>query len=226
MTELKISPEFAKAFIKAQSEMTNPKKDSENPYFKSKYADLGAVRDASLPALNNNGIGVLQATTDCDVKTILLHESGEMLDIGCSTKILYGKPNDPQAQGSGITYARRYGLQSILTLAAEDDDGNKGAEQPKTDKQKLGNIADDDMKQTLSKKNEQDFAALKSIIEACGGIEELEEVRANKENKKIMASLSKYAPSLFEMIKSSVTEMETQFKKEEEDLGKLGEIGK
>ena len=134
--EPKISADFAKALIEAQSKMTNPKKDSKNPYFKSKYADLGAVRDSSLPHLNSNGIGILQPTTRVNdkncVKTILIHESGEILDIGCDTEILFGKPNDPQAQGSGITYARRYGLQALLALAADDDDGNKGSEQPRS----------------------------------------------------------------------------------------------
>ena len=33
--------------------------------------------------------------------------------------------SDPQKLGSAITYFRRYTLQSLLALQAEDDDGNK-----------------------------------------------------------------------------------------------------
>ena len=61
------------------------------------------------------------------VKTVLLHESGEMLE--SFTEIVYSKTNDAQAQGSGITYARRYGLQSMVCVGADDDDGN-AASQP------------------------------------------------------------------------------------------------
>ena len=126
MIEIK---QIAKALIEAQKEMGNAKKDSANPYFKSKYADLNSVREACLPALNSKGISVLQPTIQIEgknfVKTILLHESGESIE--CLTEILFSKQNDPQAQGSGITYARRYGLQSLVCLGAEDDDGNKAS---------------------------------------------------------------------------------------------------
>ena len=55
----------------------------------------------------------------------MLHESGESIE--CLTEIIYSKPNDAQSQGSGITYARRYGLQSLVNVGAEDDDGNKAS---------------------------------------------------------------------------------------------------
>jgi hypothetical protein len=74
----------------------------------------------------------LQPTITIDgknyVETILIHESGEWMS--CETEILFGKKDDAQAQGSGITYARRYGMQSFLNVGADDDDGNI-ASQPK-----------------------------------------------------------------------------------------------
>lgn len=114
------------ALVKAQSEMSNPTKSNSNPFFKSKYADLNSVREAVIPILNSNGISVIQPMVHLDgknfVKTVLLHESGEMLE--SYTEIIYSKTNDAQAQGSGITYARRYGLQSMVCVGADDDDGN------------------------------------------------------------------------------------------------------
>jgi len=125
--------EIAKALVAAQKEMGNAKKDSVNPFFKSKYADLNSVREACMPALNNHGIAVLQPHVHIDgknfVKTLLLHESGEYIE--CLTEIIYNKINDAQAQGSGISYARRYGLQSLINIGAEDDDGNKAVEPKK-----------------------------------------------------------------------------------------------
>lgn len=122
--------QIATALLKAQSEMSNPKKGATNPFFKSKYADLNAIREAVIPTLNANGISVLQPIVHVDsknfVKTILLHESGEMLE--SLTEIVYNKVNDAQAQGSGISYARRYSLQSFVCVGADDDDGQKAVE--------------------------------------------------------------------------------------------------
>lgn len=115
------------ALVKAQGEMGSATKDSKNPFFKSSYADLNSVREATIPVLNKNGITVLQPTTVFEnrayVETTLLHESGEFLS--SLTEIICAKQNDPQAHGSGVSYARRYGLQSFLCVGNEDDDGEK-----------------------------------------------------------------------------------------------------
>lgn len=118
---------IAAALLKAQSSMGNASKGASNPYFKSSYADLNAIREVVTPSLNANGITVLQPTTTVDgkpfVETLLLHESGEY--ISGLTEIVVSKTNDPQAAGSAISYARRYGLQSFLSVGAVDDDGEK-----------------------------------------------------------------------------------------------------
>jgi hypothetical protein len=122
--------QIATALLKAQSEMSNPKKGATNPFFKSKYADLNSIREAVIPVLNSNGISVLQPIVHTEnknfVKTILLHESGEYLE--SLTEIVYNKINDAQAQGSGISYARRYALQSFVCVGADDDDGQKAVQ--------------------------------------------------------------------------------------------------
>lgn len=121
------------AFLKAQEKMGSAKKGSLNPYFKSKYADLGSVMEVCKDALNENGIAVLQPVIGGSVTTVLLHTSGEYIsDEG--TPIICSKPNDPQAQGSAITYARRYGLQSMLFIPAEDDDAEKAMDRTSTTK--------------------------------------------------------------------------------------------
>ena len=114
------------ALVKSQAEMSNAKKGSSNPFFKSKYADLNSIREAALPVLNSHGITVIQPTCVVDginyVETILLHESGEY--ISSLTQIVVDKVTDAQKHGSGLSYARRYALQSIVCLGAEDDDAN------------------------------------------------------------------------------------------------------
>lgn len=122
--------QIATALLKAQTEMSNPKKGATNPFFKSKYADLNSIREAVIPVLNLNGISVLQPIVHTEnknfVKTILLHESGEFME--SLTEIVYNKVNDAQAQGSGISYARRYALQSFVCVGADDDDGQKAVQ--------------------------------------------------------------------------------------------------
>lgn len=106
--------------------MSTAKKSSDNPYFEMKYADLNSIRAAVMPALNANGISVIQPITMIDgidyVETILLHESGEY--ISSITRIMVDKANNAQRHGSGISYARRYALQCMVCIGAEDDDAN------------------------------------------------------------------------------------------------------
>jgi hypothetical protein len=135
-TIIKITP----AFLKAQKDMEGAKKDAKNPFFKSSYADLSSVLEACKNALNSNGISILQPhTTEFNpvsgeevhyVETILVHESGEYFS--SKTKMEVSKKNDPQSLGSAISYARRYGLQSLISLPAEDDDGEKAMNRNKT----------------------------------------------------------------------------------------------
>lgn len=117
---------IATALVKAQQEMNNAVKGSNNPFFKKNYADINSVREAVIPALNKHGITAIQPTCVVDgidyVETILLHESGEY--ISSLTRIVVDKVNDAQRHGSGLSYARRYSLQSICNIGAEDDDAN------------------------------------------------------------------------------------------------------
>lgn len=114
------------ALLKCQKTIEAVSKDSENPFFKSKYADMNSLINACKKILNDNEIIVLQPISDSFVETILLHSSGEWFS--SATKIVCKSENNPQDQGSAITYARRYGLQSMLFMSAEDDDAESATE--------------------------------------------------------------------------------------------------
>ena len=132
---------IASALVAAQQVMEGAKKSSKNPHFKKNYADLSSVFDACLPALNANGIAVIQPTIDCDdgrfVETILIHgETGQ--ELKCRVPLIVQK-NDMQGYGSAVTYARRYGLMSMAGIAPEDDDGHAAAKAaPRKEPQKTG----------------------------------------------------------------------------------------
>ena len=116
---------IAAALAEAQRKMGKALKESQNPHFRSKYADLGNVMDACMPALNEAGIAVFQTMRENEfgrsMVTCFLHSSGESLE--CPVPLIVGK-NDMQGLGSAVTYARRYGLMSLAGIAPEDDDGN------------------------------------------------------------------------------------------------------
>lgn len=115
------------ALLKAQKVMGAAKKEATNPYFHSTYADLGTVMSVCKELLNENGILILQPVVGLTVETVLVHESGEWMS--SETPVLCKENNNPQALGSAITYARRYGLQSMLFIPAEDDDANSATKQ-------------------------------------------------------------------------------------------------
>jgi hypothetical protein len=117
--------ELAGALAKAQGKITGALKDSANPFFKSKYADLASVWDACRTALSDNGLAVIQLTESDDsgvfVVTTLAHSSGQWMR---SRLRLTPKDDSPQAMGSAITYGRRYALAAMVGVAQVDDDGN------------------------------------------------------------------------------------------------------
>jgi hypothetical protein len=115
--------EIATALSKAQGEMGGALKDSANPFFKSKYADLASVWDACRGPLSKHGLAVIQAPTTSgnlvSVMTLLTHGSGQWIR---DTLTVAAKDDSPQAVGSCISYLRRYALQSFAGVAPEDDD--------------------------------------------------------------------------------------------------------
>lgn len=113
---------ISKALLAAQKKMGAAIKGQKNNYYGQSYADLNAVMAACKDHLNDNGILVLQPIMGSVVETMLLHESGEW--VSSETPIVVKEEHDPQKLGSAITYARRYGLQSMVFIPAEDDDGN------------------------------------------------------------------------------------------------------
>lgn len=119
--------ELAAALAKAQAVMEGAVKDSANPHFKSKYADLASIWAACKPALTANNIAVVQSLGNVDgghwvaCTTTLMHASGQWLR---DTFALPVTKADAQGYGSAATYVRRYALAAMVGVAPEDDDGN------------------------------------------------------------------------------------------------------
>lgn len=119
--------EIASALCKFQQEVGKVKKDSKNPFFKSKYASLADILDVIQKPLSECGLSIMQMPKgDNELETILMHNSGEWI---LSSYVMRPVKNDPQSIGSCITYQRRYAIGSILNLNIDDDDdANKASD--------------------------------------------------------------------------------------------------
>ncbi|HEY5234559.1 MAG TPA: ERF family protein [Rhabdochlamydiaceae bacterium] len=123
--------ELASALALAQAVMENAKKTSNNPFFKSKYADLAEVIAVSRPPLAENGLSIVQFPSFAEgvvsVETILMHKSGQWMSSIAGTPVV---KQDAQAIGAAISYLRRYSLAAVCGIAQEDDDGNSASGKP------------------------------------------------------------------------------------------------
>jgi hypothetical protein len=120
----KLMPAMASAY----EEMGVAFKTGRNPHYKSRYADLPSVDAASRPVLAKHGLmytqGVVEGLGGLAMETTIIHgASAQFISQMVPYVVPRGKTEDPQAQGSAITYSRRYGLQSALGMVSDDDDG-------------------------------------------------------------------------------------------------------
>lgn len=140
--------------LKIQEEIGAIKKDSVNPHFKNKYFDINTLLGVVKPILNSHGVLLLQGLThingkialetrlvDKDKKIVAKSTENTGLIVYDGEDVVYTCPlpdcPDAQKYGSAITYFRRYALQSLLALEAEDDDANVAANITKPDNFKI-----------------------------------------------------------------------------------------
>jgi len=140
MNQSELLNELGAALAKAQGQIEGAKKDSANPFFKSKYADLASVWDACRKPLSDNGLSIIQCPEESDngiaIETMMLHSSGQWKSSRYTMPV---SKIDAQAVGSAITYARRYALAAMVGVAPEDDDGNSAAKSKPEEKSKIKN---------------------------------------------------------------------------------------
>lgn len=117
--------ELAKALVEFHKKVKPIAKTSENPFFKSKYADLAEIISCTKKELGDCGLSIVQgsepAVDGVTVTTLLIHTSGQWIE---SNLFLKAQKQDPQGFGSAYSYGRRYSYSGILNLSTEDDDGN------------------------------------------------------------------------------------------------------
>ena len=189
---MEMSPEIdelAGALAKAQGAIRAAVKDSLNPHFKSKYADLAGVMEAAREPLSSNGLSVTQWPGECadnqmSMTTVLAHSSGQWMR---ETLTIPLSKVDAQGYGSATTYARRYALAAAVGIVQDDDDGN-AASNPKG--------ASND-----APKKESAHSALKNAVrgfvremEACADWDMWCAFRDSKEARDVLAQVQEKLP--------------------------------
>lgn len=168
--------ELAKALVLFHVKVDKIKKDSTNPFFKSKYASLSGILESIDSALNESNLTIIQTPTGThELTTMLLHSSGQYI---MDTYFMKPTKDDPQGLGSSITYQRRYALGAILSLNIdEDDDANEAS---------VNNNPQDDGKPWLNKGTDQFDKALKFIQDG-GKVSDIEKkYKISKEVKELL----------------------------------------
>lgn len=153
---------LAEALAAAQLEITDPAKDAVNPHFRSRYADLATVLKTVRPVLARHGLAITQTTQVDEQGRLLLvtrlHWRDEEL-VGYYP--IQPVKADPQGYGSALTYARRYTIQAIVGVAADDDDdGNAASAAP-------------------SKPAHDELAEVIGKVKACNSIDDLKTLKAD-----------------------------------------------
>ena len=159
--------------LKVQAEIGAISKDTKNPFYNSKYFDINSLLKQVMPLLQKQGLVLIQPIQDGQVKSVIVDTDGGSIE-SC---MFLPEINDPQKIGSAITYYRRYTLQSLLALQAEDDDGNATVNEVKASPQKWLNL------------NTPEFSKALEFIKEGGKIEQIQ--RKYKISKTVKEELLK-----------------------------------
>jgi hypothetical protein len=180
------------ALSKAQAQFSGAAKNSTNPHFKSKYADLWECIAATKDILAEHELAVIQTfsadTEDIIINTTLAHSSGEWVRGSLKMK---PKKDDDQGRGSSITYGRRYSYAAIVGLAQKDDDGQAAVEPERRSQGKVNGTAQKpesplEERPPLLPENTKDFKRAVAIYRKEQSLEKVRQHRTVSEDVAVM----------------------------------------
>lgn len=172
----------------AKQELGKVPKDSTNPFFRSKYFDINGLLDVVEPILHLHGLMVIQPIQNGYVITKVVHAAtGEYIE----SSLELSKSTDPQKHGSEITYYRRYTLQSLLAMQADDDDGNAASGRSKPAQQPKAQLAKPSALPNLTPTHEKWQGAAQSLADGKTTIENIRKYFTLSEaNKELLVELA------------------------------------
>ena len=120
---------IAPAFVKACAALQAATKNAKNPHLGNSYADLESVQTAARDALAPNGLAwfqeVIREDNRIGVHTRIIHTSGQIIDCGrCLITVPSNARQIAHAEGSSLSYARRYSLAAAVGIHQADPDAS------------------------------------------------------------------------------------------------------
>jgi hypothetical protein len=168
--------ELLAALAAAQAEMSNAPYNQTNPAYKSKYADLASIRDATVPHLAKHGLSIHQVMSTNGQGLVLITRLGHASGQWIVSEYPIPSSDRPHVMGSAITYARRYSWAAICGVAAEEDeDGNAAQEGAKNGTP--ANPFFPKRKSSAQAKRDGDWATLEQALKDCQSAREVERLR-------------------------------------------------
>ncbi len=192
------------ALLEFQKAAPSLHKDAKNPHFGNAYLSLDGLLAKIRPALNKQGLLVIQSPTLFEsfpaLRTRIIHaETGEFFE---DVMPLAAQQQTPQAQGSAITYARRYSLMAMLGLVADDDDDGNASEADAKKQQGAANggklISDAQRKRlfAIARENAVDNDLLKQIVKDITGADSTDGIPMAKYDELVATVQAQEVPFL------------------------------
>lgn len=161
--------EISTALSKLGAELGNVDKNKQNPFFKSKYADLASILNYVKPALAEHDLSIIQSSRPGEnnsliVETLITHISGEWIETEVELPGEKDKKYNPQTVGSAFTYGRRYGLSAALNISSEEDTDGNSPTPPKKEAAKPKGFYDQTLKLISDLKSKEEYKELYSSL--------------------------------------------------------------
>jgi len=184
------------AFFAVLGEVTNPKKNADNPFYHSKYTTLEALHAHVKPILRKHKLELSQEPGEDlngrpTVRNIFYHESGQSGEQSTPYPLILEKET-PQGGGSSFTYGCRYTLTGILGIVSEEDDDGNAAEPKKTTDKKSTTTSNKPTETTAGGVDREKLYQMQYTLINVGigkptkGIKDTDEIATIRENNKLL----------------------------------------
>jgi hypothetical protein len=188
--------ELATALSVAQGQLKDPKKDTQG--YNYKYADLPATLETIRPVFHENGLSFTQMPSGGDdnfiqITTRLMHTSGQWLEATFSMAIeLKKNMSASQCVGSTLTYARRYALQALAGIAADEDtdhadvvDRGRKPSMPKRKSIEIKNKGNGEIEITLADELIKQLEDAKSQVDLDAVAQKAQDIESDSDKDKV-----------------------------------------
>jgi hypothetical protein len=190
------------ALTKAKIEFKPLKKSGFNKFLNYEYSTLSDVHAAVDAALAQNGLACIFTFEDEKLTLTLWHESGESLSSSTTLLVERTKGRDGKEQsychawGSVITYTRRYLLESLLGLSAEEDDDAQQSSVLIEKKESVSRLTDEQVSKLI------DVARQSNLLDSNGDIGDKVKIAITAKTglKSKIKSLGEIPPEKYELI--------------------------